>query len=273
MIHIIVGDMAAANLNKAMGIDENLVGDIVVLKDTLGIGGIVVEEDKTHDEIRTEFWRLINPLAEIVCEDEARLQAAITKALAEEEPLCFWMSPCVSDMCAYYWILTYTKQYPGLLHTINIVGLPFINDKGQLFYPNNFSQILPTEFIKTKRLLKEVTIAEYETEGDEWQNFQMHNTMVRVYDGGKSVKSKDESYFDTLIINAITAELQKGSKIVSEALKKTTQSVSHHFLEWRLRILIESGGYFVQGDLTKGFKDFEVKFEGNVVAVSDKEIG
>jgi peptide deformylase len=74
-----------------------------------------------------------------------------------------------------------------MLHTINIVGLPFLNEKGQLFYPTNFSQIPAKEFLKTKRLLKEVTPAEYEVEGDEWARLQQENAWVRTYEGGKKI--------------------------------------------------------------------------------------
>jgi hypothetical protein len=50
---------------------------------------------------------------------------------------------------------------------LNIIGLPFLNEKGQLFYPKNFSEVVPTEFLKTKRLLKKLTVADYEEAGEE----------------------------------------------------------------------------------------------------------
>ena len=40
MLHIIVGDEAAKNLKAAFELDENLQGEILVLKDTLGIGDL-----------------------------------------------------------------------------------------------------------------------------------------------------------------------------------------------------------------------------------------
>jgi hypothetical protein len=264
MIHILVGHEAAKNLEEAFALDENLKGEIVVLKDTLGVGPIHPNEDEKFIEIRTSFWKDLDtsfPEEEQVL-DENTIKLLAVKAQREEEPLCFWMSPCVTDVCAYFWLLTYLKQFPGMLHTINIVGLPFLNEKGQLFYPTNFSQIPAKEFLKTKRLLKEVTPAEYEVEGDEWARLQQENAWVRTYEGGKKIVSKDVSFFDTLIKNSLTDEFQKAHKVVNEILKKITQTVSHLFIEWRIKELIKANSIVINGDMAKHFKDFEIKKVG-----------
>jgi len=264
MIHILVGHEAAKNLEEAFALDENLKGEIVVLKDTLGVGPIHPNEDEKFIEIRTSFWKDLDtsfPEEEQVL-DENTIKLLAVKAQREEEPLCFWMSPCVTDVCAYFWLLTYLKQFPGMLHTINIVGLPFLNEKGQLFYPTNFSQIPAKEFLKTKRLLKEVTPAEYEVEGDEWARLQQENAWVRTYEGGKKIVSKDVSFFDTLIKNSLTDEFQKAHKVVNETMKKITQTVSHLFIEWRIKELIKANSIVINGDMAKHFKDFEIKKVG-----------
>jgi hypothetical protein len=265
MIHILVGHEAAKNLEEAFALDENLKGEIVVLKDTLGVGPIHPNEDEKFIEIRTSFWKDLDtsfPEEEQVL-DENTIKLLAVKAQREEEPLCFWMSPCVTDVCAYFWLLTYLKQFPGMLHTINIVGLPFLNEKGQLFYPTNFSQIPAKEFLKTKRLLKEVTPAEYEVEGDEWARLQQENAWVRTYEGGKKIVSKDVSFFDTLIKNSLTDEFQKAHKVVNETMKKITQTVSHLFIEWRIKELIKANSIVINGDIAKHFKDFEIKKVGD----------
>ena len=265
MIHILVGHEAAKNLEEAFALDENLKGEIVVLKDTLGVGPIHPNEDEKFIEIRTSFWKDLDtsfPEEEQVL-DENTIKLLAVKAQREEEPLCFWMSPCVTDVCAYFWLLTYLKQFPGMLHTINIVGLPFLNEKGQLFYPTNFSQIPAKEFLKTKRLLKEVTPAEYEVEGDEWARLQQENAWVRTYEGGKKIVSKDVSFFDTLIKNSLTDEFQKAHKVVNETIKKITQTVSHLFIEWRIKELIKANSIVINGDMAKHFKDFEIKKVGD----------
>ena len=200
-----------------------------------------------------------------------RIHQLIDKAITEEEPVCFWLSPSVYDVCAYYWLLPFFKAYPDLLHTINIIGLPFLNEKGQLFYPQNFSEVIPKEFIKTKRLLKPVTPAEYEVEGDEWMKLMNENSWVRIYEGGKKIVSKDLTWFDNFLLSSIRVDFQKANKIIHEAIKKTTQPVNPFFLEWRLRHLIASEEFILRGDTLKTIKDFEVRRLGSDAEINPED--
>jgi len=272
MIHIIAGDEAAKNLEAAFLLDENLRGDVLILKDMLGIGPIELDAEMNHDEVRTECWKIMSPnQIDHTSQDLHNVLQLIEKAVAEEEPVCFWMAPCVTDVCAYFWLLPYFKKQADMLHTINIIGLPFLNEKGQLFYPKNFSEVVPTEFLKTKRLLKKVTVAEYEVEGDEWTKLQTESTWVRVYEGGKKIVSKELTYYDSLLSTSLTTEFQKGTKVVNEAMKKCTQTLTSVFLEWRLRELVTSQAVAINGDVEKGLKDFEVKKVGEPAAEMDAE--
>lgn len=260
MIHIINGLESAKNLEAAFELDENLRGEIVILQDNLNIGDIVHEVSEwKHNEIRTNYWKSILKQDEIEYIDENLIKILLVKAQREEEPVCFWLAPNASDVCTYYWLLTYFKAVPGMLHTINIIGLPFLNDKGQLFYPSHFSQIPPKEFVKTKRLLKEITTAEYETEGDEWKRFQNENTAIRVYEGGKKISCKNETYFDSALLSLVNTEFQKASKIINEVVKKSVHFPHPAFLESRIRIMVAENRIFAQGDLNKTAKDFEIK--------------
>lgn len=262
MIHIIVGEEGAQKLGEAFLLDENLQGEVLVLQDKLDIGSLQIEEEKNHDDARNEVWKKISMFHENTIQDRNQLKLLIAKALREEEPVCMWLAPNASDVCAYYWLLPYFKAYPEVLHTINIIGLPFLNEKGQLFYPSHFGQIPAKEFLKTKRLLKEVTLSEYEVDGDEWKRLQDDDEVLRLYDGGKKVSSKPAHHFDILIKNSITTEFQKGSKVVNETLKKINHSFHPAYIEWRLRELITDESITYQGDTNKTSKDFEVKKVG-----------
>jgi hypothetical protein len=269
MIHIIAGEESAKNLESAFELDENLRGDILVLKDQLGIGPIAIENEIDHDALRNEFWKsLSSHHIPQELEDHKLVLNFIEKALSEEEPICFWLSPCATDVCAYFWLVALFKNHPDLLHTINIIGLPFLNEKGQLFYPKSFAEVIPKEFTKTKRLLKKVTPAEFEVEGEEWMKLMGEATWVRTYEGGKKMSSRDVAYYDNLIKTSLGPDFQKGSKIVNEAMKKSTQLVSPLFIEWRLRELAKADQMTVNGDVEKPLKDFEVKKIGETMAVA-----
>lgn len=259
MIHLFSNKDAADNLESAFELDENLKGEILCMTDDLSIGPITCHEGESFMKIRTDYHREINKSEEFTVEDENTLKLLIARALREEEPICFWMAPNAQDTVFYYWILPYFKQHPGLLHTIQIVGLPFLNEKGQLFYPTHFSQIPPKEFSKTKRLLKEISPAEFETDGDEWQKMVNENSIIRTYEGGKKILSRPETYFDTILAECISNEFQKAYKIVNETYKRIKQIAPHTFIEWRLRRLIPMLCLDVKGDTLKSSKEFELK--------------
>ena len=264
MIHLIVGDNAAENLKAAFELDENLRGDILILKDTLGIGPIATDE-KGHDGVRTSFWRqYLGEEFEGVMDKHA-IQKVKKDALETEEPVCLWMAPCVSDVCAYYHLLTQFKDAPGMFHIINIDSLPFLNEKGAVFYPKNFSEVLPKEFVKTKRLLKEVTPAHYEIDGEEWEKLQTENAMVRVYKGGKDIESADETFFDQTLYLTVTKEVQRGSKIVRQALGKIEQTVSDLFLLDRLKVMASNGQIVCTSDNPADLRKAEYKKVGGEV--------
>ena len=55
-----MGDEAAKNLKAAFELDENLQGEILVLKDTLGIGDLLSTPEISHDSIQVCFIPLIS---------------------------------------------------------------------------------------------------------------------------------------------------------------------------------------------------------------------
>ena len=52
MIHLIAGEEGAKNLEAAFELDENLKGEIIILKDNLSTGPIVLEDEQNFNTIR-----------------------------------------------------------------------------------------------------------------------------------------------------------------------------------------------------------------------------
>jgi hypothetical protein len=258
--HILVGNEASKNLLAAQEqFVGELEGDVIVLKDTLGIGPINTSE-QSHDEVRSNFWQQILTNSDVVNEDEATIKN-LTNSLQENDAAWFWMAPCVSDVAAYYWLLPYFAKHQGVLHCLSIAGLPFFNEKGILFTPKNFSEVLPKEMLKCKRLALQLSPADYEIDGDEWQRLCGENAQVRSLVGNKKLESKNEHFYDQYILNQLqfSTEFITAHKLVQQATAKAPDTVSDQFIAYRLRTLIEQGKVQVQGDQTKALKDFEIK--------------
>jgi hypothetical protein len=262
IIHIIVGDEAAKPLQEAQLLDPSLEGQIVVLKDTLGIGPLYTQEGETFSAIRTNFWKSIGAsFSENQVVDDEQNIIKLCEELQPNSQVWFWMAPCATDVMAYYWLLTYFEKHPGVLHCIFINSLPFFNAKGTLFYPKNFSDVLPREMVKCQKLVKDVSPADYEIDGDEWPKLFGENAMIRSHEGGKKILSRNETHVDGLILNQFqfTNDFVKANKVISQALSKGTDGISDIFITHRLQTLITEGKLETQGEGKKGLKDLEVR--------------
>jgi hypothetical protein len=143
-------------------------------------------------------------------------------------------------------------------------NLPFINDKGQIFYPEWISQILPKELLKAKRLSRVITPSEFEVDPDEWTKICLDERTVRMLEGGKKLSLHPENFYDTELKKFITDEWQKAGKIIHQHQQKSKHSTGDAFLLWRLKLLLQSDLYDVQGAV-KNMKDFEVKKKSGVL--------
>jgi Protein of unknown function/Domain of unknown function (DUF1835) len=260
--HIIVGDEAAKPLQEALLLDENLQGNIITLKDTLGIGPLFINDGENFETIRTNFWKSIGAeFKEDQLVPDVAAMHHLCNNLQPNQQVWFWMAPCVTDVITYYWLLSYFEKHIGVLHCIFINSLPFFNAKGTLFYPKNFSEVLPREMVKCQKLLKMVSPADYEIDGDEWPKLAGENALIRSHEGGKKISSRNDNHLDSLLFNQFqfSNEFVKATKVISQALSKNTDGVSDLFLIHRLHILIADEKLETQGDGKKGLKDLEIR--------------
>mgnify|MGYP003340028750 FL=1 len=141
-------------------------------------------------------------------------------------------------------------------------NLPFINEKGHLFYPWSMSEILPKEAVKAKRLSRPVTISEFEIDPDEWKKLSEENAIVRILEGGKKIVGREENFYDTEILKNCSSEWQKASRVLSNTLNRMKIRTGDVFVMWRIQQLARAGKLEVNGDMNKGWKDFDVKLAG-----------
>ena len=69
-----------------------------------------------------------------------------------KEELWIWMGQNQHDVCGYYWLISQLANYQGRIVVLYMNNLPFINEKGQIFYPINLHEIQPKEFLKAKKI-------------------------------------------------------------------------------------------------------------------------
>src|SRR5215218_2165760 len=177
MLHIVFQHADVATLQKAIELDTTLQGEILEIKDDFAVGPL---EDIDTDEgwtARENWWRQLLSQSPYSHEnlvgsfDDRKTVEQLIKKLEEskEEMVWLWMGQNQHDVCGYYWLISNLKQYQSRVFVLYLNNLPFINEKGQIFYPTTLHQIQPKEFLKAKKLSRAVTLSEFEVDPDEWK--------------------------------------------------------------------------------------------------------
>jgi hypothetical protein len=63
-----------------------------------------------------------------------------------------WMVQNQHDVSGYFWLISQLKNWQGRIYILYLNNLPFINEKGQLFYTTCLGEIPPREFVKAKKI-------------------------------------------------------------------------------------------------------------------------
>jgi hypothetical protein len=266
MIHIVFQEADIEVLKKAQELDETLAGDIVQIIEEFGVGPIANIDEEDGWQNRHNWWmELLAPSPynpENMHTPDDRETVAKLKAILDEDEkqeLWIWIGQNQHDVCSYYWLSGQFKDYQGRIFVLFLNNLPFINDKGLIFYPTALHQIRPSEFIKAKKLCRKITLSEFEVDPDEWKKLCNENAMVRILEGGKKIVGKDADFYDNDILTGLSKEWQKGNKAMHSILNKMKIKTGDVFLLWRMRELAAAEKIEINGDTSKGWKDFEVK--------------
>jgi hypothetical protein len=277
MIHIVFNTADKDVLQKAIDLDESLAGEIVEVKDDYAVGPVTDLYTPEGRSARNEWWKQVlaggdyDGLVEKgVVDDDATFMLLKEKLdTVEQEVLWIWAAQNKHDVSGYYWLMSQLKEYQSRVFILYLNNLPFINEKGNIFYPEWLHVIPPKEFMKAKKLARPITLSEFEVDPDEWKRLCNENKMVRILEGGKKLAQYDVEFYDADLKKFISSEWQKASKIIHQFLHKNKQTTGDAFLLWRLKSLISEGNMDVQGEV-KGMKDFEVKMAGTTAPVSSE---
>ncbi|MBW8687723.1 DUF1835 domain-containing protein [Chitinophaga rhizophila] len=276
LLHIVFGESSATALGAAFELDEQLKGDILYFEDDLSVGPLFILDTKDGQIARRQWWMQLSgvpaqPVPELIPEENAvpepeeekgdqakiRQLKALLKTTPEQE-VYLWAGQNARDVCGYYWLISQLYDFSGRIHIIYLNNLPFLNEKGSVFYPTHLHQILAKEFLKAKKLARPVSLAEFEIDGDEWSRMMNENAGIRLLEGGKKIKGEPANFYDKDLLQQSTAEFQKASKVVGLVTGKLKYPVMDQFLGWRLKELLRQGKLESKGEL-KTIKDFEVK--------------
>ncbi|HVI46657.1 MAG TPA: DUF1835 domain-containing protein [Chitinophaga sp.] len=280
LVHIVFGQSSVPVLTEAVGMDEKMQGEILYFEDDLSVGPLFILDTKEGQANRRLWWQQISSVTAPVTETAA---ATVTTAAPQEEDapgdadlfrqikarlkedttleVWVWAGQNARDVCGYYWLISQLYDFAGRIHIIYLNNLPFLNDKGAVFYPTHLHQILPKEFLKAKKLARAVSLAEFELDGEEWHRMMNENAGIRLLEGGKKIKGEPTLFYDKELLAQTGKEFVKAWRVAQQVTGKLKYPVMDQFLGWRLKELVREGRLESKGEL-KTIRDFEVKLPG-----------
>lgn len=276
MLHIVFQHADVNLLNEAMKLDESIRGEVIEIKDEWGVGPLKDIDKDEGWEARISWWRELlagSPYEKVIGTlpagrqgfDDRETVKSIKEKMDADVTLeaWIWMGQNQHDVTGYYWLMPQLKAYQGRIMILYLNNLPFINEKGQLFYPWSVHDILPKEAVKAKKLARPITLSEFEVDPDEWKKLSDENATVRILEGGKKIVAKEESFYDGEILKNISADWQKATRVLSNTLHRMKIKTGDVFLMWRIKQLISAGKIETMGDMAGGWKEFDVRKPGS----------
>lgn len=271
MIHIVFNEADVKILSAAIKMDEKLAGEVVLIRDDFAVGPLGNLYAGEDIEIRRQWWRDVLAGGDYdgkvdsgeVNDYKTVAELVGTMRRNEDETIWIWAAQNKHDVSGYYWLLYYMKEFQGRVFILYLNNLPFINEKGNIFYPNWLHEIPAKEFLKAKKLAREITLSEFEVDPDEWTKLCNENKGVRILEGGKKLVQYDYDFYDAELKKFITPDWQKASKIIHSFLSKAKHTTGDAYLLWRLKTMIAMDMFDVQGKVGN-MKDFELKTKAAV---------
>ncbi len=268
MIHIVFNTADIAALEAAIALDESLAGKIIEIKDDYAVGPLLDIYETEGFQLRKNWWANVlahSPYTDQldIVDDRLTVHQLINALNHDEnESIWIWMGQNVHDVCGYYWLMSQFKEYQGRIQVLYLNNLPFLNEKGQLFYPTYLSQIQPKEFIKAKKLARPITLSEFELDPDEWNKICTEQEVIKFLEGGKKIVNMDINFYDKEILSLLTKNAQKLPSALSNILSKMKVKTGDAFIVYRLKALEELGKIVFVGDWQKGWKDMVIQMPG-----------
>lgn len=282
MIHIVFNESEVDLMKQVIELDETLQGEVMLIRDDFAVGPLAAIDTAEGWEARVSWWMSLitgSPYDKETAGnfDDRETVKTIKERLEAntDEELWIWMGQNQHDVTGYYWLISQLSSFQGRVMVLYLNNLPFINEKGQIFYPSWLGEIQPKEFLKAKKLARPVTLSEFEIDPDEWRKLVEENAMVRILEGGKKIVGREDSFYDSEIIKNITGEWQKATRVLSNTLHRMKIKTGDVFIMYRMKQLIADGKMEVSGDVTKGWKDFDVRKQGakqGQLAVSSEDV-
>jgi len=256
--HIVSGYPASGSIKRFLdGTDEKY--DVIAFGDMLAIGPLQDLDTLAGRLNRAAYWQEMftgRDQSYLNTFDDADKIERIVELHDDGKKLLFWVGPSANERLGFGRVLAAMDPLPDTVDAVWLDHYTIKNKYGEseIEQLGQCSQEILADIYAAKRAL---THKEIEAFANEWETVSRIESDVRFHHRRTGVyvhRTKDA--FDQAMLDCCADEFRTAALVIGTTLAKTQLDLD--FLQWRLRVLIETGKLVMKGS-TRSLQDFEVK--------------
>lgn len=271
-VHIVCGESPAGSLRVGLGRENKVIG----FPDFFAVGPIQQLHDQAGRKRRYEWLRdhLNYPDDFIEKEYEKRFSKTLAEidAIPDSLPIVIWTAENANEQTGARYLLFLLKEKMNdifLINTTMAYQELFNTSEYQYFYFHT-GEVHPEKLniIYQKNLSNPLTNEKRTRAEKEWVALSHTEGVIRIWKNNE-IQAVDEDYFDELIISKAhklhakqeEKDFIKSGRLIGNVLGHIDNNVGDAYLEYRLRHLIHTGVFEING-IPKGMRHYSVKLKG-----------
>lgn len=268
-VHIVCGESPAGSLRVGLGRENKVIG----FPDFFAVGPIQELHDQAGRKLRYEWLRdhLNYPNNFIEKEYEKRFSKTLAEidAIPDSVPIVIWTAENANEQTGARYLLYLLKEKLNDIFLINttIAYQQLFNTNEYQYFYFHTGEVHPEKLniIYQEKLTNPLTINEKTRAEKEWIALSKTEGVIRIWSNNE-IQAVDEDYFDELIVSKAQKlhakqeekDFIKSGRLIGNVLGHIDNNVGDAYLEYRLRYLINTGVFEING-IPKGMRYYSVK--------------
>jgi len=257
-IYHVVAGLSGAGLIK-YAIKKNMsewYGQTIAIPDDFSVGPLCYLGNDICDKRKIWLMNTIKRIGDL--EYWAELQELYTAMndkldeIKKDDKIVVWYGPNSMDTISLYQICSRFRN--NILFKVSVEEL----EENKERYIPSVGACNPDQILDLTTKIKPITDKEKTSCVKELERVINENKMIRILKEDQVI-SKDEEFYDALILSNATKSFLKVPRVVGATMGKSKYLVGDTFIDYRLRKLIDKGDLIVKGNKEAAMRLIEVK--------------
>ena len=263
-VHIIFGQSAAGTLKYALKKAKIQEEHVLCFSDTFSVGPLFHLDEEAGQVARQQWLHGNLPIEGYNYEEYlSEMKAALEKlqAIPSHVPITIWIGNNAHEHVGLAFVLYLLKNATHNIYVINTAdGFDKLFREPNIDYTvGHTGEIAPEKLLAIRGAYKEISLLtkeERQALENEWETLREEHTVLRIWENNRVI-SVSEDYIDNFIIqcaknlesDGFTDQFYKSARLVGEVLGHFEQYIGDSFIEYRLKVLIQTEIFHMIGSL------------------------